>query len=175
MCWPLIFVQYLFQPTFDICRIFVSFLSTSLEPIYHMCRTFMKYLVWWSTFCICLREACYLHLNFSYLHLYDPKWVSERLSIFRLDFPSCEEETGSEKWHKPLKGISLRPAELICWRCKKLDYLAVLNVYFVARRQPSVFVFEPNHLRKNYLTYANNVTLHTWKQCVVIFWSKTTW
>ena len=104
-------------------------------------------LICWSCFCNCLKEVCYFYLNVPDLHLYDPKWVSERLSIFKLDFPSsCEEETGSEKWHKPLKGISLRPAELICWRCKKLDYLAVLNVYFVARRQPCVFIFEPNHL-----------------------------
>ena len=89
----------------------------------------------WYLWNICFWKRSIFAKYLSYfpdLHLYDPKWVSERLSIFKLDFPSCVEK-GSEKWHKSLKGIS-RWLPTYLPRCKKLDYLAVLNVYFVAGR-----------------------------------------
>ena len=50
-----------------------------------------------------LFNMCEIFSYFPDLHLYDPKWLSERFSIFKLDFPSCWEK-GSE--NESLKGIS---------------------------------------------------------------------
>ena len=63
------------------------------------------------------------------------------------------EKAGQKNDINPSKGF-LFGRQLICeLRCKNEDYLAVLDVDFVAGGKPGVVVFEPNHLqRKNDLT-----------------------